>query len=323
MSKFKDLTGKTFGRLTVLGLAPKKGKQIYYICKCSCGNIKEVAAKHLRSGAIVSCGCYFTDKITKHGCANTRLYKIHDQILRRCYGDTASSKYYRDKGIKVCSEWLDYRNFHKWAYQNGYTDKLTIDRIDTNGNYCPENCRWVTRKEQSRNTTRNNKLKGICVSEWCELLDIDEPSVNSLRRKGLSTRGAIEEEYFLEKKKPLPSRVFDIDYGALDRYQGQANVTLNKEMSKTDILLNSCLGLAGECGEVVDIVKKWHGQGHPLDKKHIALELGDVLFYLAGICFSLNLSLGKVAKLNIIKICNRYGNGFNSDKSINRQENDI
>lgn len=69
--------------------------------------------------------------------------------------------------------------------------------------------------------------------------------------------------------------------------------------------------------------KKWHGQGHSLDKRHIALELGDVLFYLAGICFSLNLSLGKIAKFNIIKICNRYGNGFNSDKSINRKENDL
>lgn len=323
MSRLEDLTGKTFGRLTVLRLAPKRGKTIYYVCKCSCGNIKEVAAKHLRSGATTSCGCYLREVIKKHGDTSTRLYKIHNHMLRRCFKDTKASKYYKDRGITVCSDWLDYRNFRDWALRNGYKDNLSIDRIDTNGNYCPENCRWATQKEQSRNTRRNNKLKGICVSEWCELLSIDESNVNYLRGRGLSTREALKKEYLLEKKKELPERIFSIDYEALDRYQGQANVTLNKDLSKEDILINSCLGLAGEAGEVIDIVKKWHGQGHPLDSKHIVLELGDVLFYLAGICFALDLSLAKVAKCNIIKICNRYGNSFDSYKSNNRKEGDI
>lgn len=320
-----DLTGHRFGRLLVLGRLPNRGKQLYYLCKCDCGKEKEVAAKHLRSGATTSCGCYVREINTKHNLSHTRLYKIYDHIKRRCYSDTDHSKYYKDKGITVCQKWLEsFEDFYNWSIQNGYKDNLTIDRINVNGNYCPENCRWVSRKEQSRNTTRNIKLQGICQSEWCELLAIDETKVSYLTlHKGLSLKEALKKEYFLEKNKNLPDRIFNLSFDTLDKYQAQANVTLNNSLSNDELLINCGLGLAGECGEVVDILKKWHGQGHCLDKKHIILELGDVLFYLAGICYALDTTLSKVAKINIIKICNRYGDKFDSEKSINRKEGDI
>lgn len=320
-----DLTGHRFGRLYVIKRLPNKGEQLYYLCKCDCGKEKEVAAKHLRSGATTSCGCYVRELNTKHNLSHTRLYKIYDHIKRRCYSKTDHSKYYKDKGITMCQEWLEsFENFYNWSIHNGYKDNLTIDRIDTNGNYCPENCRWASRKEQSRNTTRNIKLQGICQSEWCELLGVNELKVSYLTlHKNFSLKEALKKEYLLEKDKLLTDRVFNIPFDALDRYQAQANLTLNKLMNKNELLINCGLGLAGECGEVTDIIKKWHGQGHYLDEKHITLELGDVLFYLAGICYALDTALSKVAKMNIIKICNRYGDEFDSEKSQHRKEGDI
>jgi hypothetical protein len=95
----------------------------------------------------------------KHGKSNTRIYKIWKGIWKRC--KDKDNKNYGKKGITVCEEWKDFENFDKWSTENGYEDSLSIDRIDSNGNYCPENCRWADRKTQNRNTSQNKPFKAI------------------------------------------------------------------------------------------------------------------------------------------------------------------
>lgn len=159
----KDLTGERFGRLTVVRFDhySRTGQQ-YYECKCDCGNTKLVQASHLQSGNVSSCGCK-NSTVTKmpfrhHGLYKTRIHNIWCGIFARCYNPN-SPVYdrYGGRGIRVCDEWRDIVNFCDWAYKNGYSDNLTLDRIDNDGNYEPSNCRWADKYTQSNN--RNNIVK--------------------------------------------------------------------------------------------------------------------------------------------------------------------
>lgn len=105
-------------------------------------------------------------------------------------------------------------------------------------------------------------------------------------------------------------------------FQKKALYSLNPNLDKKDILINSVMGLCGESGEAIDIVKKWLAQGHELDKNHLANELGDIAWYLAEACYALDLSLDEVLNMNIEKLKKRYPNGFEVEKSINRNKND-
>lgn len=171
-NKLKDLTGKEFGRLKVIERAPdyinKKGeKEVQWLCQCNCENhtILPVRAHSLLNGHTKSCGCLQREKATKHGGKNTRLYGIWIGMRRRCY-DTKHEAYkdYGGRGIKVCDEWKDdFAIFRDWAMSHGYNPdaefgECTIDRIDPNGNYCPENCRFVSMKVQA-----NNKRNTVSV----------------------------------------------------------------------------------------------------------------------------------------------------------------
>lgn len=162
MSKLIDLSGQRFGRLTVI---ERKGTQCghpTWRCLCDCGEETIVASNHLRSGAVTSCGCFRQESITRkntmHNGTKTRLFRIWKGVLQRCFNkNNPAYMNYGGRGITTCQEWQhSFECFRDWALSNGYTDNLTIDRVNNDGNYCPENCRWATRAEQNRNK-RNGK----------------------------------------------------------------------------------------------------------------------------------------------------------------------
>lgn len=172
MGKCKDLKNKRFGRLVVIerveNYISPKGKSIArWLCKCDCGNYLKTTTNHLTSGDAKSCGCISKENILKvsksnitHGQTGARIYRIWQNMKTRCYNTKfVNYKYYGAKGIKICDEWLnDFNEFYKWAKNNGYKDNLTLDRINSESDYKPDNCRWVSMKIQNTNKSSNKKV---------------------------------------------------------------------------------------------------------------------------------------------------------------------
>lgn len=154
MSKATDLTGQKFGRLTVLERMDNNARrEAMWRCRCDCGNITIARGTKLRSGRTRSCGCVKHGGHSTHGGSASRLYHIWEGMKARCYY-AKHPKYenYGGRGITVCDEWRsDFTVFRDWAMSHGYTDELTIDRIDNERGYSPDNCRWVTYSEQNKN----------------------------------------------------------------------------------------------------------------------------------------------------------------------------
>lgn len=183
-----DLTGKRFGRLTVIRqdgyhYYPNSKKKTKWLCKCDCGNTISVIGSDLNNGHTQSCGCLRKEitgsKYRTHGdSGKSRLYRIWSAMKSRCNNASmAPYKYYGARGIKICDEWdKSYETFKEWALSHGYSDDLSIDRIDVDGNYTPENCRWATTKEQSVNTRKTRYIdydnRTLSLKEWSDIFHI-------------------------------------------------------------------------------------------------------------------------------------------------------
>lgn len=169
-----DFSGMQFGYWTVLKKIEPKYVHGYprpmYLCKCKCGNIGKVGARELMSGHSKSCGCLSAEMLSKmrykHGETGTKLYWAYSHMIERCYNKNDKSYYnYGGRGITVCDEWREkpdgINNFFNWAKSSGYDENnkdLSLDRIDVNGNYEPNNCRWVDRYVQANNKRNNIEL---------------------------------------------------------------------------------------------------------------------------------------------------------------------
>lgn len=154
------MEGQEFGRLTVITWIPTHHRRPHWLCQCSCGERTIVCVDRLKTGKTKSCGCLRKEPYAlKHGDNGSRLYSIWANMKKRCYQVNAINyANYGGRGIVLCNEWRDdYRAFKAWSLANGYEEGLSIDRIDNNGIYCPENCRWVTRVENNRNR-RNTRM---------------------------------------------------------------------------------------------------------------------------------------------------------------------
>ena len=178
-----NITGKRFGKLVAIKTIGKNKNGVYlWQCKCDCGNEITASVGNLNNGHTKSCGCLRADrcktKFTKHGLERTRLYDIWRDMRLRCYDErNISYNRYGGRGITICDEWKeDVKAFYDWAMANGYNDSLTIERIDNDGNYFPENCRWATVKEQANNRRSNvlvtHKGKTQTMKEWANEVGI-------------------------------------------------------------------------------------------------------------------------------------------------------
>lgn len=171
-SVLKDLTGKTFGRLTVLARAENNGRVVMWSCYCACGNKTTVRGINLKCGTTKSCGCLQKESITKLGMSSTKIYGVWSSMKARCDNPNGMGyKNYGGRGISYEKSWETFTGFYKDMFK-GYEEGLTLERIDVNGDYCRNNCTWIPRENQSRNLRKfctntsgktgvaNNRLKG-------------------------------------------------------------------------------------------------------------------------------------------------------------------
>ena len=190
----EDLKGKTFGKVLVIGLdnvytQPSGRKRYMWKCRCECG--KEFVSRTAEIKKITSCGCE-RDKDnairqTKHSEAKTRLYQIYYSMRIRCENPKASGYLrYGGRGIRVCDEWVnDNTSFFKWAKENGFDEnnyRMSLERIDPNGNYEPSNCKWILIEEQSQNRRNTIRMGNISLAEFCRRANLNYASVKSRYR---------------------------------------------------------------------------------------------------------------------------------------------
>lgn len=194
LHEIKDMKGLRFGRLVVLEHVGFASNSVaLWRCKCDCGNETIVRQCNLNSGKTRSCGCLCIDKTreanTTHGKSHTRIFNTWSKMKERCYNSKRPAyKNYGGKGVVMCDEWRNsFQNFYDWAMRNGYQDDLTIDRINSNGNYEPLNCRWITLSEnvRLRNADSFIVINGLSLTihDWAIRINIDPATLMSRYRE--------------------------------------------------------------------------------------------------------------------------------------------
>ena len=198
-NRFADLTNKRFGNLIAIKYFKKPNEKKYtWQCVCDCGNTKNIISSNLIRGNSTTCGCgkiKLGEITTKHGMAKTRIFKIWVGVRKRCTNSNCKSyNLYGGRGITISSKWdnfIDYYNDMK----EGYSDDLSLDRIDPNGNYEPGNCRWATMKTQNRNKRNNHFVNydnnNKTLAEWSEISGVDSNVINYRIKNGWDLKNAI------------------------------------------------------------------------------------------------------------------------------------
>lgn len=202
----KNLIGQRFGRLVVEKIDhedyDKRGYflQYRYLCRCDCGGTRIIPAESLKSGRANSCGCLHTEELLRrnyrHGMSKSALFIRYYHIKNRCYNPNSEFYHcYGGRGIKMCPEWLGENgliNFAEWALKNGFKENLTIDRINNDGDYAPDNCRWTTNKIQSNNRNNNVHItfngETHTISEWSDIVGIRAKTLYNRRKQGWSVK---------------------------------------------------------------------------------------------------------------------------------------
>ena len=199
-----EWVGKKYGKLTVLGSVNKKVSkttQWFWEMRCDCGKVKMVKPLDAIVGRIVSCGCYRKTRgcLTKtHGMSHTRLHNIWCGMNNRCDPNHKNSERYGGRGITICEEWVKFENFRDWSLANGYREGLTIERIDVNGDYCPQNCKWIEFSKQARNRTTTKWVtymgREMSLAEAAEIAGLPYKAVHyRIKKLGWSVEKALSE----------------------------------------------------------------------------------------------------------------------------------
>lgn len=198
----EEVVGNVYGHITVLADAERKGRNSRFVlCVCKCGTKKEFRMQLLKTGKTKSCGCVShemgAEKRRTHGGTGTRLHNIWRSIKRRCYNPNERVyEYYGGKGVVMHDDWLfDFARFRDWSEKNGYSEDLTIDRIDNTGNYEPSNCRWVSMQVQSNNKSNNRmmKINGTTktVADWSRFTGVNVKTIYNRLYSGYPEHASI------------------------------------------------------------------------------------------------------------------------------------
>lgn len=194
--RLAKLQGLKFGMLTVL----KYNNDGTWQCKCDCGNIVNKITWSIQRSPYANCGCVRVCKgNTKHNLCYERLYGIYEKMKGRCFTPTDTSyKNYGGRGVKIADVWLGengFINFHDWAINNGYSNELTIDRINVDGDYEPSNCRWVNQKTQQNNRRNNRRItyndQTHTIAEWANIKDMPYDRLQARIAHGWSIEDAL------------------------------------------------------------------------------------------------------------------------------------
>ena len=178
MTEKIDMTGRVIGRLLVIEECGRNSRgQVLWRCRCECGNEITVRGDNLRNEHTTSCGCYQREASTTHGMHKTRLYSVWQSMLKRAGATKGASeevkRAYQDRGITVCDGWLVFENFRDWSLSHGYSDDLEIDRRDNDKGYCPDNCQWISRRENMNNRRNTIRLEdGTPLAMFCSKVGI-------------------------------------------------------------------------------------------------------------------------------------------------------